>query len=190
MSGKCCRSCAFMVCNEWRNGFLSAPGHQRQESATAAFRSAVLHGSLTLIGQRLRDWDEYAERYRIAELQHAPGEAYLRGLSLSPFASYDKWEEYGLPEPPVRPPADEWLSCWHAQWTEGRVRADAVCPTFLNSHSCDFYFPFDRKGKRDLDGCEKQRVHELDKGRYVLNVIITVSTALLASSLLWEIFKN
>ena len=190
MGGKCCRDCVFMVRNEWRSGFLSAPGYQIQESASSALREAIFDGSLTLLGQKLRDWDQYIEKYEAAERANDPGNAFLRGLNTGPFANYNNWEKYGLPEPPSPPPADEWLSCWQKQWSEGRERIDAVSPTFLNSHSCGFYFPFGRKGKRDLNGCDKQRVHELDKGRFVLTLVIMVLTAVLASSLFSEFFQR
>lgn len=81
-------------------------------------------------------------------------------------------------------PEDDYLSCWHGLWIF--KQNDKLLHTLNSKTKCPFFFPYNKKGNKSFDGCEKERVALQDKNRFiitnvlvVIGIIVTIITAII-----------
>jgi hypothetical protein len=82
-------------------------------------------------------------------------------------------KELGLePCPPI--PDKDYLFCWHEQWNENKNPELIPKRADLTNRKCQFYFPFDKKGDKTLEACEKERGSNLDHSRFLITCGLTI----------------
>ena len=85
---------------------------------------------------------------------------------------------FGLPQPPESPNED-YLSCWHNLWNFKDKKGEF--PTLNQKNDCLFFYPYDKKGNKSFEGCEKEREALLSKSRFmatnslvILGIFVTI----------------
>lgn len=85
---------------------------------------------------------------------------------------------FGLPPYPLAPYCD-YLLCWHNLWNF--ANKDNEYPTLNNKNKCMFFYPYNKKGNKSFEGCEKEREALLAKSRFeitnwlvILGIFVTI----------------
>lgn len=68
--------------------------------------------------------------------------------------SFPLADEFGMPEHPDAPQFD-YLHCWHNLWNFKNRENELT--TLKNKRKCLFFYPYDRKGNKSFEACEKER---------------------------------
>lgn len=77
---------------------------------------------------------------------------------------YTLFSIFGMPQRPDAPDAD-YLSCWHNLWNFKDKKDDF---SILNQkNDCLFFYPYNKKGNKSFEGCEKEREALLAKSRFI-----------------------
>lgn len=187
---KCCLNCAFCLRKKEKLIFNSR-GLVNDVSSkifTDEERQKAFLGDFNFVGSEIKarnDWEK--QYYQIIDsmkkgmyngqlggpqvlelLQHSS-----RGMALQKII-----ELFGLPQPPESPDAD-YLSCWHNLW-DFKDKKDEF--SALNQkNDCLFFYPYNKKGNKSFEGCEKEREALLSKSRYtttntlvILGILVTI----------------
>lgn len=85
---------------------------------------------------------------------------------------------FGLSQPPEAPNED-YLSCWHNLWNF-KDKKDEL-PSLNQKNDCLFFYPYNKKGNKSFEGCDKEREALLAKSRFmttnwlvILGIFVTI----------------
>lgn len=85
---------------------------------------------------------------------------------------------FGLSQPPEAA-SDDYLSCWHNLWNL-KDKKDQH-PSLNQKNECLFFYPYNKKGNKSFEGCEKEREALLAKSRFeitnwlvILGIFVTI----------------
>lgn len=85
---------------------------------------------------------------------------------------------FRLPQLPEAPDAD-YLSCWHNLWNFKDKEKELS--TLNDKNDCLFFYPYNKKGNKSFEGCEKEREALLAKSRFmttnclvILGIFVTI----------------
>ena len=187
---KCCLNCAFCLKKKEKLIFNSR-GLVNDVSSkifTDEERQKAFLGDFNFVGSEIKarnDWEK--QYYQIIDSMKkgvyngqlgGPQVLELLQHSSRGMASQKIIELFGLPQPPESPDAD-YLSCWHNLW-DFKDKKDEF--SALNQkNDCLFFYPYNKKGNKSFEGCEKERKALLSKSRYmttntlvILGILVTI----------------
>ena len=85
---------------------------------------------------------------------------------------------FRLPQLPEAPDSD-YLSCWHNLWNFKDKEKELS--TLNDKNDCLFFYPYNKKGNKSFEGCEKEREALLAKSRFmttnwlvILGIFVTI----------------
>ena len=182
---KCCVNCAF--CARYINNSAN--------SLTAEEHKQALAGNFDFVGREQRAQKEWYRQYKqIYEdlsrgLYHdklSGGRNVMEILTHSsrpdefPAVGYSNAivDTFGLSMCPTAPYQD-FLVCWHNLWNFDKKEKEL--PTLNNKNKCLFFYPYNKKGNKSFEGCEKEREASLAKSRFIttnwlviLGILVTI----------------
>ena len=181
---KCCLNCAF--CARYKD----AP----PVSLTDAERKQALSGNFDFVGKEQKALKEWQEQYKKNYEDLAQGkyhdqlggprvlEILTRANNPDDFTMMRFPDPivqlFGMPDYPVAPYKD-YLVCWHKLWNFENKENELS--SLNKKNKCLFFYPYDRKGNKSFEGCEKEREALLAKSRFtatnwlvVLGIFVTI----------------
>lgn len=173
---KCCVNCAFclrkkekLIFNgrDWLNDVSS-------NIFTDEERQKAFSGDFNFVGSEIKARIAWEKQYNqiIDNMKKGMYHDQLGGPqvlellqhSSRGMASQKIIELFGLQQPPEAPDTD-YLSCWHNLW-DFKDKKDEF--SALNQkNDCLFFYPYDKKGNKSFEGCEKEREALLAKSRFI-----------------------
>lgn len=182
---KCCVNCAF--CARYINNSANA--------LTAEEYKCAISGNFDFIGKEQRSRKEWLKQYKqiYEDLSQGKYHNKLGGGRdvleiLTHSTSPDEFpgigypnaiiETFGLPPCPTAPYQD-FLVCWHNLW--GFKDKKDEFSALNQKNDCLFFYPYNKKGNKSFEGCEKERKALLSKSRYmttntlvILGILVTI----------------
>ena len=188
---KCCLNCAF--CIRCQDTQISMPGYADNKKKIGLLndeeRKQAEHNDYSFIGAKKKTQEQWKKKYnelwdrmKKGEFNDRLGNAqtleWLTIASSSHPATYPLAQLFGIGDCPDAPDAD-YLSCWHNLWNfKGKEKE---LPTLCKKNKCLFFYPYDRKGNKSFEGCEKEREALLAKSRFmttnwlvILGIFVTI----------------
>lgn len=181
---KCCLNCAF--CARYKD---APPVFLTDEE-----RKQALSGNFDFVGKEQRALKEWQNQYKKNYTDLAQGkyhdqlggprvlEILTRANNPNDFTSMHFPDPvvqlFEMPDYPTAPYQD-YLLCWHKLWNfQGK---EDLFPTLKNKNKCLFFYPYNQKGNKSFDGCEKEREALLAKSRFtttnwlvILGIFVTI----------------
>lgn len=152
-------------------------------------RKQAEHNDYSFIGAKKKTQEQWKKKYnelwdrmKKGEFNDRLGNAqtleWLTIASSSHPATYPLAQLFGIGDCPDAPDAD-YLSCWHNLW-DFKDKKDEF--SALNQkNDCLFFYPYNKKGNKSFEGCEKERKALLSKSRYmttnmlvILGILVTI----------------
>lgn len=103
---------------------------------------------------------------------------YLQTQSMAPVDTFPLTEIFGMSPHPKALDAD-YLSCWHNLWNFKDKEKELS--TLNDKNDCLFFYPYNKKGNKSFEGCEKEREALLAKSRFmttnwlvILGIFVTI----------------
>ena len=188
LSQKNCINCAFLTLKEEKfisGHFVTNPRWiEKIKSLNAEQRNSIKKEVFDFLGESLKKNNEWSEEYYKKKQQRDKNQMFqMRSLSLyGSGVTEEELDELGMEEPP-KFNDHESLECYHQQWSEGSNRKNKIDKNFLEEKSCPFFFAHEKMKRQTLKGCEKMRLHENNKNRFIitnilvlLGIIITIAS--------------
>ena len=166
---KCCLNCAF--CARYVNSSANSLTEEEHKQALA--------GNFDFIGKEQRAKKEWLKKYKqiYEDLSRGVYHDQLGGSNVleilthstnpnEPGIGYPNAlvETFGMPTCPQAPYQD-FLVCVHNLWNfQGKEKE---FPTLNNKNDCLFFYPYNKKGNKSFEGCEKEREALLAKSRFI-----------------------
>lgn len=168
---KCCVNCAF--CARYINNSAN--------SLTVEEHKQALKGNFDFVGREQRAQKEWYGQYKkIYEdlsrgLYHdklGGGRNVMEIITHStrpdefPAVGYPNaiMDTFGLSTCPTAPYQD-FLVCWHNLWNFDKKEKEFS--TLNNKNKCLFFYPYNKKGNKSFEGCEKEREALLARSRFI-----------------------
>ncbi len=187
---KCCVNCAFCLrTKDYGCSPLRDPSKRFVYSIlNDEERKNALKNNFDFLGEEIRKRIEWEAQYNqiLDNMKKGMYHEQLGGpvvLELLINTSNDRISQriidvFRLPQPPESPDAD-YLSCWHNLW-DFKDKKDEF--SALNQkNDCLFFYPYNKKGNKSFEGCEKERKALLSKSRYtttntlvILGILVTI----------------
>lgn len=189
---KCCLNCAFCIRKKEMPNLLGEKIYGRDSSdiLTDEERKNALNDDFDFLGREIRAkkaWeDEYNQKLDNAKkgfYNSIYGGAHVLELLTAPLEPFHKSfplaDEFGMPEHPDAPQFD-YLHCWHNLWNFKNRENELT--TLNNKRKCLFFYPYDKKGNKSFEACEKERSASQDKRRFeitnwlvILGIVVSIS---------------
>jgi len=188
---KCCVNCAFclrkkekLIFNgrDWLNDVSS-------NIFTDEERQKAFSGDFNFVGSEIKariDWEkEYNQKLDNMKKGMYNGQLggphvldYLQTQSMAPADTFPLTEIFGMSPHPKAPDAD-YLSCWHNLWDFKDKEKELS--TLNDKNDCLLFYPYNKKGNKSFEGCEKEREALLAKSRFmttnwvvILGIFVTI----------------
>lgn len=188
---KCCVNCAFclrkkekLIFNgrDWLNDVSS-------NIFTDEERQKAFSGDFNFVGSEIKARIAWEKQYNqiIDNMKKGMYHDQLGGgrnvLELLQNTSHNSISQdiiylFGLSQPPEAPNED-YLSCWHNLWNF-KDKKDELS-TLNKKNDCLFFYPYNKKGNKSFEGCEKEREALLAKSRFmttnwlvILGIFVTI----------------
>lgn len=182
---KCCLNCAF--CARYIDNSANALTEEEHKQALA--------GNFDFIGKEQRAQKEWQAQYTKIYTDLSRGVYHEKlggGRNVMEILTHSSrpddfpgiWypnaivETFGMPVCPQAPRQD-FLGCVHDLWNfQGKEKE---FPTLNNKNDCLFFYPYNKKGNKSFEGCEKEREALLAKSRFIttnwlviLSIFVTI----------------
>lgn len=169
---QCCLNCAF--CVRCLNDLPNALTNDERKQAMA--------DNFDFIGKEQRAQKEWENRYNqiYDDLSKGKYNNQLGGPTvlemlmasnkpnefnnLSPYGN-PIIQRFGLPTYP-QAPHNDYLACWHELWNSKNQKTEYS--SLKQKNKCLFFYPYDRKGNKSFEGCEKERVALLNRHNFTI----------------------
>lgn len=181
---KCCLNCVF--CSRYKDAPLNALTNEERKQAFC--------GNFNFIGKEQREQKEWQKQYRqhYQDLSQCKYHDQLGGPRvleiLTEANNPDDFtmmhfpdpivQLFGMPDYPIAPYKD-YLVCWHKLWNFENKENELS--SLKKKNKCLFFYPYNRKGNKSFEGCEKEREALLAKSRFtatnwlvILGIIVTI----------------
>lgn len=200
-----CINCAF--CIHCKNKITLVESsifqNEKEELLTNDERKSAKENNFSFIGQGKRKQEEWIQRYdqKIDDLKKGRynhiigGPKVLEMLLQNDMASrltpghsnpYPLREQFGM-EPIPQAPDLDYLFCWHDLWNF--KDQPEKFPSINKKNKCLFFYPYDRKGNKSFEGCEKERQALLSQDRfYKTNIFVLIGIFLTFIGIIVSIF--
>lgn len=188
---KCCVNCAFCLrTKDYGCSPLRDPSKRFVYSIlNDEERKNALKNNFDFLGEEIRKRIEWEAQYNqiLDNMKKGMYHDQLGGgrnvLELLQNTSHNSISQdiiylFGLSQPPEAPDAD-YLSCWHNLWNFKDKKDEFSALNQKND--CLFFYPYNKKGNKSFEGCEKERKALLSKSRYtttntlvILGILVTI----------------
>lgn len=188
---KCCVNCAFCLrTKDYGCSPLRDPSKRFVYSIlNDEERKNALKNNFDFLGEEIRKRIEWEAQYNqiLDNMKKGMYHDQLGGgrnvLELLQNTSHNSISQdiiylFGLSQPPEAPDAD-YLSCWHNLWNFKDKKDEFSALNQKND--CLFFYPYNKKGNKSFEGCEKEREALLSKSRYmttntlvILGILVTI----------------
>ncbi len=205
---KCCLNCAFCIRNKntWISNFgVDSYWDPEECELSIEEREKIKNNDVSFVGAAKKEKEKWVKEYNerieaednyinscLSSLNKENNETVFsskqRREALSIFGNekYPDSERLGMGKCPEAPDKD-YLSCWHDFWNFQDNEPELA--TLKEKNKCQFFFSYDKKGKRSFKACEKERVASLDKKRfYVTNLLVILG--IFASIIIYQLQKT
>ena len=157
-------------------------GQDSSDILTDEERKNALNDDFDFLGREIRAkkaWeDEYNQKLDNAKkgfYNSIYGGAHALELLIAPLDTFHKSfplaDEFGMPEHPDAPQFD-YLHCWHNFWNFKNRENELT--TLKNKRKCHFFYPYNKKGNKNFEACEKERAASQDKMRFIATNLLVV----------------
>ncbi len=188
---KCCLNCAFCIRHQDKTLWNGTHIYNDDTEAllTPKEREQAFKKDFSFLGVKIREQKAWEAKYN-QTLDNMKKGAYNQQLGGGPRVldllmmsdmhpnEYSLASTFGMTSHPDAPDSD-YLACWHKLWNFKDTK-DKL-PTLCKKNKCLFFYPYDRKGNKSFEGCEKEREALLAKSRFtatnwlvILGIIVTI----------------
>lgn len=192
---KCCLNCAFcMRCKKYtRFNGTQFYSDDSKELLTLSEREKAYKNDFSFLGaekKKRQEWDDEYNRkvdaLKSGALNNTVGGSRILELLTLASTAVDRFSLADKFQMPKRPdaPDEDYMSCWHDLWDFSQD--DKLLNTLNDETKCLFFFPYNKKGNKSFNGCEKERVALQDKNRFtvtntlvVAGIVVTIIAAVI-----------
>lgn len=164
-----------------------------KELLTLSEREKAYKNDFSFLGaekKKQQEWDDEYNRkvdaLKSGALNNTVGGSRILELLTLASTAVDRFSLADKFQMPKRPdaPDEDYMSCWHDLWDFSQD--DKLLNTLNDETKCLFFFPYNKKGNKSFNGCEKERVALQDKNRFtvtntlvVAGIIVTIIAAVI-----------
>lgn len=169
---QCCLNCAF--CARCVNNSLNFLTNDERKQALA--------DNFDFIGKEQRIRKEWQKQYKqiYEDLRKGKYDKRLGGGPrvldiLTEANNPDDFTQMKFPDPIIEifqlapypdAPYNDYLVCWHELWN--LKNKENEYSSLKEKNKCLFFYPYDRKGNKSFEGCEKERVALLNRHNFTI----------------------
>ena len=189
---QCCLNCSF--CTRCVNNSLNFLTNDERKQALA--------DNFDFIGKEQRIQKEWQKQYKqiYEDLRKGKYNKQLGGGPrvldiLTDANNPDDFTQMKFPDPiieifqlPPYPdaPYNDYLVCWHELWNFKNKKNEYS--SLKEKNKCLFFYPYDKKGNKSFEGCEKERVALLNRRHFtitnwlvILGIVVSIVIYILQS---------
>ena len=193
---KCCLNCAFCIRCIDKTSYnmlaLKPTNDDITRILTNEERKQAFTGNFEFIGKEIRIQKVWEAQYEQMldnmkkgmyhqQLGRGPQVLELLAQNSMSINKYSLSSVFGM-SPHSDAPDDDYLKCWHDLWNFIDNKDDDL-KTLCKKNECLFFYPYNKKGNKSFNGCEKERVALQSQSRFritnwlvILGIIVTIVT--------------